>query len=389
MSEKISISGIGSISPLGHNPDEIMTGYEASEHCIGLKDFGDEKALCAELSDSGKIEIEKIRKSNIQYKHLDNSVLMAIFASRACLKPNNLTESDSLGINIGSSRGATTLFEKYHADFLDTQKCSSLTSPSTTLGNISTWVAQDLQNDGPVISHSITCSTALHALLNGIAWIKSGMASKFIVGGSEAPLTSFTLSQMQALRIYTSSNDEYPCKSLDLQKTSNTMVLGEGASVACLETGIGENSLAIIEGIGYATEKIQHYVSISTNAICFQKSMKMALKNTRLSEIDVIVTHCPGTIKGDLAEMSAIKSIFKNETPIITSNKWKIGHTFAASGMLSVEMAVLMLKHNKVFDNPFLTKSKKQKKINKILVNAVGFGGNAVSILLGSPDTFS
>jgi 3-oxoacyl-(acyl-carrier-protein) synthase len=61
---------------------------------------------------------------------------------------------------------------------LDTGKAQTLAS-TTTLGNISSWVAHDLQSSGPEISHSITCSTALHAVLNGIAWLKSGMVDKF------------------------------------------------------------------------------------------------------------------------------------------------------------------------------------------------------------------
>jgi 3-oxoacyl-(acyl-carrier-protein) synthase len=83
-----------------------------------------------------------------------------------------------------------------------------LASPTTTLGNISSWVAHDLQSSGPEISHSITCSTALHALLNGVAWLKAGMADKFLVGGTEAPLTDFTIAQMRALKIYSNSAEE-------------------------------------------------------------------------------------------------------------------------------------------------------------------------------------
>ena len=74
------------------------------------------------------------------------------------------------------------------------------------MGNISSWVAHDLQTEGPEISHSITCSTALHALLNGVAWLQSGKQIKFLVGGSEAPLTPFTIAQMQALKIYAKRN---------------------------------------------------------------------------------------------------------------------------------------------------------------------------------------
>jgi len=66
----------------------------------------------------------------------------------------------------------------------------------------------------------------------------------------------------------------------------------------------------------------------------------------------------------------------------LTSNKWKLGHTFGASGMLSLELAILMLKHQHFIAIPETEFKSKPKKINKILVNAVGFGGNAVSVLL-------
>src|SRR5690606_23524322 len=157
----------------------------------------------------------------------------------------------------------------YHSEFLEQKKTSTLSSPTTTLGNISSWVAHDLGSQGPEISHSITCSTALHALLNGAAWIKSGMANKFLVGGSEAPLTPFTLAQMKALKIYSrvaERSRSYPCLALDMEKTENTMVLGEGASVLCLEQGKREGALAEIAGLGYATEVLEHNISISADA---------------------------------------------------------------------------------------------------------------------------
>ena len=384
MNEVISISGVGSVSPLGRSREEVVQSYGNGRHFIESGALDDANSPYARLSSSTELELVALRESNDQFQKLDRSVLMAILATRTCMKMSRWTPEDSFGINIGSSRGATALFETYHEEFLKTNKCPSITSPSTTLGNISTWVAHDVKNDGPVISHSITCSTALHAVLNGVAWIRSGMATKFLVGGSEAPLTPFTLSQMKMLRLYSSYDDAYPCKPLDLSKSSNSMVLGEGAAVACLEKGVLEHAIAVIEGLGYATEKISHPVSISTNANCFQKSMRMALGTISPDEIDAIITHSPGTVKGDQAEVNAIKKIFGENIPVITSNKWKIGHTFAASGMLSLEMAILMLEGNEIFEAPNILGKRKRENLEKILINAVGFGGNAVSILIAS-----
>ncbi|EIJ38639.1 3-oxoacyl-(acyl-carrier-protein) synthase [Galbibacter orientalis DSM 19592] len=383
MDKKIAITALSSISALGSVTQEIWNNYLNKNHFLKEHDFNSQKALVASLSDESKDKIEALRVSDIKYKSLDNSVLYAMLTARDAVKQAGWETGDDFGINIGSSRGATALFEKYHEEYLKEGKSSTLASPTTTLGNISSWLAHDLQSEGPELSHSITCSTALHALVNGVAWLKSGMSTKFLVGGSEASLTPFTIAQMKALKIYAENNgDTYPCKALDFNKNRNTMALGEGASVICMETDTSKKVLAYVEGVGYATEVLKHNISISDDAECFQKSMKMALKNTNLEEVDVVVMHAPGTIKGDSTEVKAIEKVFGNVMPALTTNKWKIGHTFGASGLLSLELGVLMMQHQKFIEVPYIEHTVKPKQIKKVLVNAVGFGGNAVSVLL-------
>lgn len=383
MSTPVSIVSISSFSPLGTVPQEIWENYLKETTLIHDFQAGSKTVKAAALSGQQKQAVEALKNSDPKYSSLDNSVLYSLLASREAVKVAGWSEDDVFGINIGSSRGATDLFEKHYSEFLETGKTAVQASPATTLGNISSWVAQDLKSTGPEISHSITCSTALHALLNGVAWLRAGMADKFLIGGSEAPLTPFTIAQMQAMKIYSTLTGEYPCRALDLEKKVNTMVLGEGAASACLELGKVPNALAYIEGIGYATETLKHSVSISNDAECMQKSMLMALKDTPVEEVDAIVMHAPGTIKGDLSEYNAIQKIFGSKLPLLTTNKWKIGHTFGSSGLLSLEFAVLILQHNHFVGVPFVdSKAVIDRPLKKILINAVGFGGNAVSILL-------
>jgi len=380
--QTISITSIASVSPMGNDAKMIWENYLNRKHLFIRKEFDGQAAFASVLDDSSYEKVALLKQSDIKYKSLDNSVLFAMVASREAVKRANWKKEDLFGINIGSSRGATELFEKHFQEYLETGKAQTLASPTTTLGNISSWIAHDLQSDGPEVSHSITCSTALHALLNGVAWLRAGMVDKFLVGGSEAPLTPFTIAQMKAMKIYAKEEQEYPCRAFDLEKKQNSMILGEGASVCCLELGKKENALAYIEGIGYATEVLEHNISISAEADCFQKSMRMALKDTSIEEVDVIVMHAPGTIKGDSSEYKAIQRVFGESLPLLTTNKWKIGHTFGASGMLNIEMALLMMEHDHFIDVPFIQPQEKDRAIRTILINAVGFGGNAVSILL-------
>ena len=410
MKRPIAITSITSFSSLGKTSEDVWKEYLSPKSLIVEKLIGETTVLVAPLSDVLVQEVQELRNSDMKYKALDNSVLYAIIASREAMKDAGWNDS-KFGINIGSSRGATHLFEKNYQAFLESGKVATLSSPTTTLGNISTWVAHDLKSIGPELSHSITCSTALHALLNGIAWLHAGMAEKFLVGGSEAPLTAFTIAQMQALKIYANPKESlrqaqcdndigrhnqdaqcqsepvedllyYACRASDLTKTKNTMVLGEGAAMACLELGEKPNAVAYVTGFGYATDDLQHSISITNEAECFQKSMKMALQNISLEEVDVVVMHAPGTLKGDKAEYKAIQKVFGNKMPMLTTNKWKVGHTFGASGMLNIEMAILMMQHQHFIGVPFIIEENPRKAIRNVLINAVGFGGNAVSVLL-------
>lgn len=382
-SVNVAITGWGSISPLGSQKQEIWNNYKNDKHCFKKASypFGDE--WVAKLSEEDQELLRQISNEKLKYKQLDPSVWLALAASRAAINDARWSDSSSIGINIGSSRGATTAFEKYHSQFLESGKLSVdlLSSPTTTLGNIASWVATDLGSSGPAISHSITCSTALHALINAVVWISSGFAGRFLAGGAEAPLSPFTLAQMKALKVYSNLDDEYPCRSMEANKKKNSMILGEGAACFCLQKE-SESAHFYITGMGYGTEVISHGASLSDEGHCIQKAMTMALTGHSRESVDAIVLHCPGTIKGDISELYAIERVFGDYVPLLTSNKWKMGHTFGASGALSLEMALLMLQHNEFIRPPYLPPVVQRKPLQKILVNALGFGGNAASVIV-------
>ena len=388
MKQEIYINAIQSFSSLGTNAEEVWNSYLSSETLIKAKEIGGKNVFVNALSEKQIIEIQEFKKNNPTYENLDATVIYAIISARKTLKKTNW-DTLEFGVNIASSRGATQLFEAHYREFLTSNLTPVLSSPNTTLGNISSWVGQDLQTNGVQFSHSITCSSALHAVLNGVAWLRGNMASHFLVGGSEAALTPFTIAQMQALKLYSKETLPYPCKALDFTKKSNTLVLGEGAVIAALSKEKTKNTVAKISGIGFATESLKNAVSLSPDGICLEKSMRMALQNHCLESIDAIIMHAPGTKQGDNSEYQAVQKIFGNNLPLLTSNKWKIGHTFGASGLFSMELAVLMLKNQCFIDVPYINMNNsmiynplENKPLNKILINAVGFGGNAVSVLV-------
>ena len=396
MSQSIVIRGMGSISPLGCSAEEVWQSYQSPSSCIGPRDFNGHPTPVAALDERAESRLEELRREKDPYQGLDRTVAMAMFASRQALARSGWSSRRDIGINIGSSRGATSLFEGFHDFFIAHahSRVPTLTSPLTTLGNLSSWVSQDLQSDGVAISHSVTCSTALQGLLNAIAWLQSGMASRFIVGGTEAPLTAFTVAQMKALRIYSDRVDEkYPSRPLANDASRSSMVLGEGAAVFCVDRSTESSDkdpsppLAIVDSVGYANEKLSHNASVSEEGESLYHSMKMALDGLEETKtVDAILLHAPGTLQGDRSELSAVRKLFGERIPYLFSNKWKIGHTLGASGALSLELAILMLQHQKCLPFPYpVLLNGDPGGLGAIMVNASGFGGNAASVILSRP----
>lgn len=391
----IAITASGTVSPLGlHASGTGESWYDGKTRI--KKHVRLENAHAAALPEGAELRLEELKGKKKAFSHLDRSVLLAILAAEQ-LKPHiELNKHLRIGVNIGSSRGATGLFEKDYGRFSSdkTMKTSAYTSPTTTLGNLSSWVMQHLELHGPVISHSITCSTAMQALINGIAWLKADMADMFIVGGTEAPLTPFTIAQMRSMNIYAPDTMQgFPCMPLAAgHPNQNSMVLGEGASLFLLEK-ISEEELetrkvlAIIKGFGYGNEAIHSLTNISSRGEHFQKSMKMALQGC--SPPDLILLHAPGTAKGDASELHAINTVFSDNTHDLYSNKWQIGHTLGASAALSIQNAIDILAMGTCPSFPYPTHlAPKKNQIQSILVNAAGFGGNAGSVLLHSEKVF-
>ena len=382
--QNILITAKSTIASVGHESDQIWKQYKSQKSALTTCCFNDQDTPTGKLSVESEGLIKSLRKENLNYRRLDKSVLLALWASRQVVKEVGWDNLEKTGVNIGSSRGATQLFEKYHKHFLESPKkrMSPLVSPTTTLGNIASWVAFDLGIDGATLSHSITCSTALHGVLNACAWINSDMADRFLVGGSEAALTDFTVAQMRALGIYSKRNSEWSCAPLEKGKNDNTMVLGEGASIFSLEKVLGQKGIAKIIGCGYSTEIIEHNASLSSEAECIQRSMIMALDDAELEEVDVVVMHAPGTAQGDDAELLAVEKVLGKNVHLI-STKQQTGHTLGASGGLSLDLAIEMLNRGEVIGFPYEVSVNQGDILPKTaLINAVGFGGNAVSLVI-------
>jgi 3-oxoacyl-(acyl-carrier-protein) synthase len=380
--EKIGIVAFGSSSALGGTQAEVWNQYLDNGTCIRY--HPEYEAWVASLNTSEEEVLERLLSSDKRYQRLDRSVLLAMLAAKRAVESALWGNEKTVGLCLGSSRGATGAWEAYFEQFRSRKRqLPPQASPLSTAGNLATHTAQYVGITGFASDQSITCSSAVHALANAVVWLESRRYDRFLAGGAEAPLTPFTIAQMKALKIYADADlsNPYPNRSLDLNKAQNTMVLGEGSAVFALERS-PEQALAWINGLGYAREDIASMTSVSEDGIGLQIAMRNALDEAGLTSVDAVICHCPGTRLGDQSEYAAIQAVFGERMPRLTSNKWKIGHTLGASGALSLELALLMIKHQEFIPVPYLGAPVINRPIRHVMVNALGFGGNAISVIL-------
>jgi len=376
MGKKIYIKAYTSVSSLGHLDKDILSSIQNHEASIKLK-YGHYVACLPEDSEN---ELSQFLNKYPQYQRLDRSIQIILWMGEQLHKTVSI--QSNTGINVSSSRGASHYWEEQHKQFLENNNLSVFTSPNTTLGNVSSYLGGFLNTNGINFSHSITCSSALHSVCNAYAWLKSGLANHFICGGTESCISPFTLEMFNKMGIYSHENKPYPSTPLYIDNTSNRMILGEGAGLFYLDTN-PNGAIAEIEGIGFSSESLKHPADISEKGIAYQKSMKEACKNININDVDYVLMHAPGTIKGDQSEVIAINTLFEGKQINKFSSKYLYGHSLGASGALNMDFALRMFEHNIQPKFPYKTQCihiPKQPK--RVLINASGFGGNAVSILL-------
>lgn len=386
MAKQVVIRGLGAVSSLGHDPESVLHNMFSDKTCIKKIVKKNDSFWGATLSAEAEKALQEFIQFNKISRDQDRTVHLALFASHQAIRQTGWKNIEHLAVNIGSSRGATGVWESHYDYFKLTHQSKLKTSPLTTLGNISSQVADFIGSSGLTIEHSITCSTGLMAMLNGIAWLLSGMASHVLVGATEAPLTAFTVAQMKALHIYSELFEPYPCKPLYWGKDkNNSMVLGEGAVTIALELAELHELIpgdVIISGWGVSKELGNSLTGISQAGKGFQQSMQQAIQKAGVYP-DVILMHAPGTLLGDAAECEAVKKVFGTKIPYITSQKWKTGHTLGASGLMSLQYAIMILKFQKIATIPYSTINQVvPTTFRHVLVNTMGFGGNTVSIMI-------
>ena len=352
----------------------------------GTRGIGPVRILDTDLRDFpvGEVPLTdaQLRQRAGAVEGLSRTSLMGILAVGEALSQAGLTDLKGIQLVSGTTVGGMDLTEKTFPDYSVSHDCGASTDAIAAHfgGTRATTV-------------STACSSAANALILGANLIRSGRTDIVVAGGSEC-LTSFHLHGFHSLMIL----DPQPCRPFDIRRAG--LNLGEGAAFLVLESeasvkGRKVHPLARLAGFGNACDAF-HQTASSENGEGAFLAMSKALEMASLlpGDISYVNAHGTGTPNNDASESAALRRVFGNRIPPVSSTKAYTGHTTSASGSIEAVISVLCLQHQALPGQPAAFEPDPAciipltgplyGPVDHVLCNSFGFGGNDTSLLFSA-----
>ena len=395
------ITGMGSISCIGNNLEEISHSLRQGISGISKNDEYNDLGFRSKVSGSISIDLKDLIDRKL-FRFMGEaaaySYLSALDALRDSKLPESIFETDRIGVIAGSG-GASSRSQVDAADILR-EKGVKRVGPyrvTQTMGStVSACLATSLKIKGVNFSISSACSTSAHCI--GSAWeqIQLGNQDVIIAGGAEDE--HWTQSGLfDAMGALSSNYNENPtAASRPFDENRDGFVISGGGGILIveeLEHALSRKAKIYAEIKGYsATSDGDDMVAPSGEGA--KNCMKKSLEMSGLKSVDYLNAHGTSTPAGDPIELNAIKSVFKDDIPIVSSTKSLTGHTLGAAGVQECIYSILMMNGNFIAGNKNLTdpipevdginipEKSLEKEFDSFMSNSFGFGGTNVSLVL-------
>ena len=395
------ITGMGSVSCIGNNLDEISESLRKGNSGISKNDEYDDLGFRSKISGSILIDLKDLIDRKL-FRFMGEAAAYSYLSALDALKdselPDSIFETDRIGVIAGSG-GASSRSQVDAADILR-EKGVKRVGPyrvTQTMGStVSACLATSLKIKGVNFSISSACSTSAHCI--GSAWeqIQLGNQDVIIAGGAEDE--HWTQSGLfDAMGALSSNYNENPtAASRPFDENRDGFVISGGGGILIveeLEHALSRKAKIYAEIKGYsATSDGDDMVAPSGEGA--KNCMKKSLEMSGLKSIDYLNAHGTSTPAGDPIELNAIKSVFIDDIPIVSSTKSLTGHTLGAAGVQECIYSILMLNGNFIAGNKNLTdpipeadginipEKSLEKEFNSFMSNSFGFGGTNVSLVL-------
>ncbi len=402
---RVVITGIGAVSPIGNNVDEIWNSIENNKCGIDYITRFDTTDFKVKLAG----EIKNLNLNDYfdpkTIKNNDKFILYGrIAANEACkmAKLDEIENRDRIGVLFTSGIGGietiqdtTLLMNERGAD-----RISAYFIPKVLINLVSGSIAIEHNCHGYVSSVVTACAASTNAIGDAFNRIRYGYEDAIIAGGSEASICKLGIGGFMSMKALSTSFDPKRA-SMPFDKDRNGFVMGEGSGCLVLEEmehakARGAKILAEIVGYGTSCDAFHITSPDSTGTIC-SNAINNALKDANLdpSNIDYINCHGTSTHLNDLTETNAIKLAFKEHVNnlVVSSTKGNTGHLLGAAGALESVICVKSILNALIpatinyetkdsecdlFISPNVNT---YKNLNYVMKTSLGFGGHNAALI--------
>jgi 3-oxoacyl-[acyl-carrier-protein] synthase II len=404
--ERVVITGMGAVTPLGTGTQKFWDGVVASGNGIKLIQRIDVSMHLVKFAgevDDFNIEDFIERK---EAKRMDRFVQFSIGASLEAVKHAGLTidesNRDRVGVIIGCGVGGLETWEKEYTTFLEKgpDRVSPFLIPMMITNMASGHVSIHTGARGPNTTLVSACSSSAHSIGAAYDLIKRGDADIMIAGGTEAPISNSGLAGFANMRALSRNNADYKHASRPFDKERDGFVMGEGAGTLILEslTSAKERGATIYAEVlshGF-TGDAYHMTNMPEDGRGLGNAMKLALDHAGLvpEDIQYINAHGTSTPTNDRTETAAVKAVFGDHAYKlgISSTKSQVGHLLGGGSAVEFIATVLGLYHQIMpptinYQNPdpdcdldYVTEGARKAPLEVALCNSSGFGGHNATL---------
>ncbi len=395
---RVVITGLGVVSSLGNNKDEVKSSlYNASS---GISFDQSQKEMGFRSQVSGQIDLnleETIERKFLRF--MGDGASYNYIAMNEAIEDSRLNEDEisnnMTGLIMGSGGPSTkSLLRAFDITREKGPKKIGPTSvPKVMCSTNSATLSTYFKIKGINYSISSACSTSAHCIGNAFEIIQMGKQDRIFAGGGEE--LDWTLSALfDAMPALSSKYNDQPSKSSRaFDKHRDGFVIAGGGGVVVLEdleTAVKRNAKIYAEIVGYGATSDGHDM-VQPSGEGAERCMIMAKKD--IEKIDYINAHGTSTPVGDIAELKAIKKVFKDDLPLISSTKSLSGHSLGAAGVHESIYTLLMMNNNFVSESANIDElddeaigmniltSRHDEKIDTAMSNSFGFGGTNASLV--------
>ncbi|RPF22270.1 beta-ketoacyl-[acyl-carrier-protein] synthase family protein [Myceligenerans xiligouense] len=354
--EKVVITGMGVISPIGKTVAEFAENLFAGRHGIATIDHFDASDLAVRVNAPVKDYDAQEYFSERDAHRMDTYSQYGMIAAREAVHESGIlgdVDPYRLGVYLTTSFGGTgTLLGEYAT--MERQgpgKVSPLTVPKF-LGNLlSGLVAIDTGARGPAAAHGAACAASAVSIGEGMRAIRHGYVDAVICGGGEAATQKLIVSGFQNVRALTTEADpDRACLPFDRQRSG--FVMGEGAGALVLESeshakARGATILAEVSGYGL-TDDAAHMTAPAQHGESVDRAIADAIADAGSRDETLYVNaHGTSTVKNDRLESAAIARMLGGKA-VVSSTKSMTGHLLGAAGAVEAVASVLALREQRV-----------------------------------------